>query len=791
MVFLLYAATAAALLWFCHRWVLRISRPAALILFLLPFCYVGYPLVANRAFGPFDFAWVTEPLQPLRSEYGVGADYRGVLSDVACQMIPWRKAVQWTISHHEWPLHNPFILSGDNLAAAAQPAAYSPFTLLACLLPIGTSFTFTAAMVFFIAGLSAFLFARELRCRESAALIASAGWAYSSALAFFVLWPLSFSWAFLPLVLLGVRRVVRSPLTEDAENQGPGVESRNPGPRRSIALLTVAFVLLLLAGHPETAAHVVFIGGAYALFELAVQRRKVIRAALSGIAAGVLALLICAVYILPIVEAAPQTMEQQFRVAVFASYPRGVRTVEVLARLATDFFPFLHLQRWTVDVGTVPFDTAAVGSIVLALAVYAVWRARNAQTWFFCGLAVFGLLSRAEWGPLTRLVAKLPLLNLTLNERFSFGAAFALALLAALGVEELLRRGRDDKAALTATIVLVLLTTGTILLLRAGLVLYNREMWGDFKIFAEIAGLGVAALFLLGRAPRAATAILALVLLQRFVEQGGFYKSFTLNQVYPPVPIFEPLKDVRTPFRVVGVGLTLIPGTSTLYDLEDPRGYEAMTLASYVNTYSLWCTPQPVWFNRVDDLSKPFLSFLNVRYAVVWRNYPLPEGWRTVAKMRGCSLAENLNFIDRVFVPNRVRLGLSDADALNQMAASSDFRDVAWIHADLPKQERTNGPGTVRARRRRGGYELTADMQGNGWVVVSETSWQGWRAYLDGRRVQMQTANTSFLSVYVPQGHHTIRLVYLPESFVRGRWISLLTLLAMAIYGVARRVRRS
>ena len=47
---------------------------------------------------------------------------------------------------------------------------------------------------------AAFLFARELGIRESVALIAAAGWMYSTAISFFILWPLGESWALFPLV---------------------------------------------------------------------------------------------------------------------------------------------------------------------------------------------------------------------------------------------------------------------------------------------------------------------------------------------------------------------------------------------------------------------------------------------------------------------------------------------------------------------------------------------------------------------------------------------------------------
>ncbi len=116
--------------------------------------------------------------------------------------------------------------------------------------------------------------------------------------------------------------------------------------------------------------------------------------------------------------------------------------------------------------------------------------------------------------------------------------------------------------------------------------------------------------------------------------------------------------------------------------------------------------------------------------------------------------------------------------------------DRAWIDAPMPLHEEQNGPGELTLRRIRHGYRLHVAMQKGGWVVASETTWKGWRAYVDGHRVQMQIANLSFLAIYVPQGAHTIRLVYFPESFVIGRAISGLTLLGLVLFGFVSARRR-
>jgi hypothetical protein len=244
---------------------------------------------------------------------------------------------------------------------------------------------------------------------------------------------------------------------------------------------------------------------------------------------------------------------------------------------------------------------------------------------------------------------------------------------------------------------------------------------------------------------------------------------------------------VREPFRITGTHWALLPATNALYGLEDVRGYEAMTFHPYVKTWKLWCVHQPIFFNRTDDLSRPFLSMMNVRFAFTREDAPVPSGWREVAREGAAVLLENEQVLPRAFIPRNVTVGLQSEVAVDEMSTVTDFRERAWITADVVPYERTNGPGRVTLH----GHTLEAEMDGDGWIVVSNSAWQGWRAYLDGKRIRLQRANVAFLGIHVPKGKHTVRLVYLPESFVTGRAITLATLLGIAAFMLWRRRRSS
>ena len=121
------------------------------------------------------------------------------------------------------------------------------------------------------------------------------------------------------------------------------------------------------------------------------------------------------------------------------------------------------------------------------------------------------------------------------------------------------------------------------------------------------------------------------------------------------------------------------------------------------------------------------------------------------------------------------------------MRQATDFAAKAWIHrTDLLPQDVDNGPASVQVKRDWSRYDIDVNTHSGAHVVIADVAWPGWRAYLDGRRVKIESANLAFLAVYVPEGRHHLRLVYLPDAFVRGRAISFGTILLLIAANVGR-----
>jgi hypothetical protein len=394
-------------------------------------------------------------------------------------------------------------------------------------------------------------------------------------------------------------------------------------------------------------------------------------------------------------------------------------------------------------------------------------------------------------------LAQLPLLDIAINERLGFVGAFAVAVLAGLGVDAWQREssGRRLAALLAAVagILAALLAWQRPSMLAAGLsasFIAEQSWW-----LLLPPAIGAIAITVRPRAAVAVAALLALAAGQRLGEIGDLYPTLPAEAFAPVVAPIGAIPPSEAPFRIVGELGTFTPNLSAFYGLEDVRGYQAMNHRRRRLTDALWSVEVPVWSNRVDDLTDPFLRFLNVRFAFQNRSRPVPNGWRLVAHGRGCRLLENPRSLERAFVPRRVVVGMEAPQILAAMAEQRNFARLAWIEAAAPVGRRPrpepNGPGTVRVSRRGSGLDLSVQMERAGWVVISQTAWRGWRARSAGRDLPLEIANVAYLGLHLEAGRHDVELRYLPTSFVAGLIITTATgLVLLAGLMVARIARR-
>jgi uncharacterized membrane protein YfhO len=98
-------------------------------------------------------------------------------------------------------------------------------------------------------------------------------------------------------------------------------------------------------------------------------------------------------------------------------------------------------------------------------------------------------------------------------------------------------------------------------------------------------------------------------------------------------------------------------------------------------------------------------------------------------------------------------------------------------------------------RLRTAGAEIKNELNGellievlapsDGLLVLCDTYYPGWKAYVDGVEQKIYRANHVFRAVPVTEGSHTVRFVYRPRSLLIGAIVSGMALLATVGASVA------
>ena len=82
--------------------------------------------------------------------------------------------------------------------------------------------------------------------------------------------------------------------------------------------------------------------------------------------------------------------------------------------------------------------------------------------------------------------------------------------------------------------------------------------------------------------------------------------------------------------------------------------------------------------------------------------------------------------------------------------------------------------------------QIKARVPAPGYLVLTDTFYPGWRAYVDGVETPIYQANYLFRAVPLNAGDHEVRFVYRPKSFAVGAALSLTFLLTVVSAGLIR-----
>jgi hypothetical protein len=720
-----------------------------------------------------------------------------VLNDPAYIYQPFLFHARTAIRAGRLPVWNPYVATGRPLGAE-QASPLHPVSLLTYLFPFADSFLIIALGKLMLAAAGTFLLCRRLKLTTSASTVGALAFAFGNPFFVFLGQPHSDVYALLPWAVLCLHQLTAS--------------------WRLAHGLLLGFVggVMLYGGHPESAFVAYATVAAYGAFRLAGLRRAGVarpsRKRIVGLlgAVSLSAAAVGALWILPFVESLGQA----------SNLSRGGGGGDSLKQLGLGFiFPELwgrpdkHVfsKESFATLSSLYVGRPYAGAIPLMMAAAGLVLRRRPVQLFFAGAALTcGVI--AVDNPVRDALSHIPPFSLMRLHNFVWPLAFALALLAAYGVDHIRHASRaaNKRLALLVVVVAAVPVVGW-LASHPGLVdsigsavqqlptLREQTTSGDVAAlgavlrFALLVAVGVVAFVAVGRRhPRLFGGVLVALTLADVVTLGrGFYPSLPHRLADPPAPqSVGVIARAGFNYRMAGRGATFLPNLSARYEVLDTRAQDLPDLKRYDALFrALGGTSEPAFGETLVPRQTParsrLLSLFGVRFLLDDAGgAPDDRGARTLLSRPGERLLDNTDSLPRAFMAYRWRPAATFDQALREAARADPSRsrhepviegesgsggasravDPAWIHASADTS-----------------VSIRADARSDGYLVLSDAFYPGWTAEVDGKKTAIHAANVAFRAVHVSKGTHEVTFSYRPRSVFIGALITLLGLFVIAV----------
>jgi hypothetical protein len=188
------------------------------------------------------------------------------------------------------------------------------------------------------------------------------------------------------------------------------------------------------------------------------------------------------------------------------------------------------------------------------------------------------------------------------------------------------------------------------------------------------------------------------------------------------------------------------------------------------------------WNYPLENLDSSVVDLLNVRYVItraedVPRFAALPK-FHHIASLPGNELFENDDAYPRFFLVHQVHRVDSLEQARDVIARHEvDLRKTAIIEGPVALAAETPGEtdAVTTLKYEPNAIELAVGSASGGFLVLSETYYPGWKAWVDNRAIPIYQADIGLRGVVVPGGTHQIRLEFRPAILPISLGISLVT----------------
>jgi len=234
----------------------------------------------------------------------------------------------------------------------------------------------------------------------------------------------------------------------------------------------------------------------------------------------------------------------------------------------------------------------------------------------------------------------------------------------------------------------------------------------------------------------------------------------------------------------------MAPNTPMLVGLEDVQGSDSLEVGAYRRLLGQATTaalgfPQP-------DPALPLMDLFGVRFVHSAAALEGLDKLKLISDYDGF-LYENTRALPRAFAVPRLRV-VSPEQALRAVAAA-DFQPAreALLSGEPGRLSSAPQPRPLArvamVQHRPNSVLLTGDFAPGQIVMLADTYYPGWRAYLGAQELPILRADYALRAVEIPGAGKALRLLFVPASFWVGGFLGMLAAAVLAALGAAAWVR--
>ncbi|MEW6016096.1 MAG: hypothetical protein AB1690_12345 [Candidatus Zixiibacteriota bacterium] len=724
--------------------------------------------------------------------------------------------VEYFNAHGQVPVWNPFIFGGMPYIDAFHGDIFYPLSILKFFGNFYRMLGFNLVLHILLAGIIMFFTARQFRLGRLAATLSALAYMFSGLLISLVAPGHDgkiFVTTLFPLTILFLDR---------------GFEKK---PVLNFTLLGLVIGVIILSPHPQLSYYSLWSIAAYSIFKLILRFRErkspgslvMPSALLAG--AVVIGLMVSAVQFYPgYIYTTKYSPRADTKRGYEWATSWSMHEEEAFSLVVPEFSGSTGGEGdyyWGKNV--FKDNSEYAGVIPLMLALLAVLFSRRREAYFFAGLALFALIyALGGTTPLFKIFYYLipNVKSLRAPSTIMFIFLFSVSLLAGMGLQYLIEKGREASDAVKRKIYRYLAICSGALFVFAFLYLvagetmlsfYSSLFYGDIKnpipgqpnlskwqlalmnlpniktglwiVFFFVAAVSVSIyLFLSRKTGMAILLVIPLLAMSDGVRfSSRFVRTFDYRQQFSPNPMTNYINGLPGKFRILNLG-------SVPHDYLPFFGIEVVT--GYHGNQLRWYDDLLGGPSLTNQGNPHFLNLVGTRYILAPSNAKLPPNYFgaeplvTERDFSGAVLYKNSNAFPRAYLVSTFEVIPERKDIYPRvLGGTADLRKKVFLEKEPTIA--VNSSDTVGGIAEVVSYAIDSvvvDIQTteNSILVLTDNYYFAWEAFVDGVKTEVLRANGSFRAVPVAAGSKQVIFKYNRSLNNRAKAITYLALLLIA-----------